>query len=104
MDILAIWILIGGFVGGLVQIILASCADEELSFETAFYYASTFYENNKDNLNSAGLIIVIVGMSLLLLPGYVLIFIAICLHKVSFKLWEAYKYVFRKKERREEEE
>ena len=73
----------------------ASC-DDELSFKTAFYYAKVFYENNEDKLNSAGLTIVIVVMSLLLLPGYVLIFFIVCLDKVFCKLWKAYKHVFRK--------
>ena len=95
MEILALWILIGGFIGGFVQILFAF-DDDELSFKTAFYYATVFYENNEDKLNSAGLTIVIVIMSLLLLPGYVLIFFIACLDKVFCKLWEVYKYVFRK--------
>ena len=70
--------------------------DDELSFKTAFWYATVFYENNEDRLNSAGLTIIIVAMSLLLLPGYVLIFFVTCLYRVFCKLWEAYKYIFRK--------
>jgi len=70
--------------------------DDELSLKTAFWYTTVFYENNEDRLNSAGLTIVIVAMSLLLLPGYVLIFFVACLRKVFCKLWETYKYVFRK--------
>lgn len=97
MGILAFWVIFGGFVGGFLQIMIASCDDNELSFKTAFWYATTFYENNKDQLNSVGLTIVIVTMSLLLLPGYVLIFFITCLNKVFCKLWETYKYVFRKK-------
>ena len=96
MEILALWILIGGLIGGFVQMLFASSNGDELSFKTAFYYAMVFYENNEDKLNSAGLTIVIVVMSLLLLPGYVLIFFTMCLYKVFCKLWEAYKYVFRK--------
>ena len=96
IEILAFWILIGGFIGGFLQMMFASCDDNELSFKTAFWYAMVFYENNEDRLNSAGLTIVIVAMSLLLLPGYVLIFFIVCLYKVFYKLWEAYKYVFRK--------
>lgn len=75
---------------------------DEPSFKTAFWYAMMFYENNEDKLNSAGLTIVIVAMSLLLLPGYVLIFFIVCLSKVLYKLWEAYKYVFRKPVKRDE--
>ena len=96
MGILAFWILLGGFVGGFLQIMIASCDGDELSFKTAFWYAAVFYENNEDKLNSAGLTIVIFVMSLLLLPGYVLIFFIACLCKVLHKLWKAYKYVFRK--------
>jgi len=96
MGILAFWILIGGFIGGILQMMFALCDDDELSFKTAFYYATVFYENNEDKLNSAGLTIVIVIMSLLLLPGYVLIFFIACLDKVFCKLWEVYKHVFRK--------
>ena len=77
----------------------ASCDDDKLSFKTAFYYAMAFYKNNEDRLNSAGLTIIIVVMSLTLLPGYVLIFFIACLDKVLHKLWEAYKYVFRKKQK-----
>jgi len=94
MEILAFWILIGGFIGGFLQMMFAF--GDDLSFKTAFYYATVFYENNEDKLNSAGLAIVIVVMSLLLLPGYVLIFFIACLDKVFCKLWEVYKHVFRK--------
>lgn len=96
MGILAFWILIGGFIGGFVQMMFALCDDDKLSFKTAFWYAMVFYENNEDRLNSAGLTIVIVEMSLLLLPGYVLIFFITCLYRAFCKLCEAYKYVFRK--------
>ena len=96
VDILAFWILIGGFIGGPLQVMLALFNDDELSFKTAFWYATEFYGNNEDKLNSAGLIIVIVAMSLLLLPGYVLIFFITCLYKAFCKSWEAYKHVFRK--------
>ena len=95
MEILAFWILIGGFIGGFLQMMFAF-GDDELSFKTAFYYAMVFYENNEDRLNSAGLTIIIVAMSLLLLPGYVLIFFIVCLDKMFCKLWEAYKHIFRK--------
>ncbi len=95
MEILALWIVIGGLIGGVFQMMFAFF-DDDLSFKTAFYYAMVFYENNKDKLNSAGLTIVIFVMSLLLLPGYVLIFFTMCLYEVFYKLWEAYKHVFRK--------
>ena len=96
MEILAYWILIGGFLGGFVQILLALSDDNELSFKAAFWYAKEFYKNNEDRLNSAGLTIIIVAMSLVLLPGYVLIFFITCLYKAFCKLWEVYKHVFRK--------
>ena len=97
MNILDFWIVIGVVAGGFFQILFALYDDDELSFKTAFWYAIVFYENNKDRLNSAGLIIVIAAMSLLLLPGYVSIFFITCLYKVFRKLWETYKYIFRKK-------
>ena len=103
IGILVFWILISGFIGGFLQIIFALCDDDELSFRTAFWYAIVFYENNEDRLNSAGLAIIIVVMSLLLLPGYVSIFFIVCLHRAFCKLWEAYKYIFRKKEKGEME-
>ena len=74
----------------------ASSNDDELSFKTAFWYATVFYENNEDKLTPAGLTIIIVAMSLLLLPGYVLIFFTMGFYKTLCKIWEAYKYVFRK--------
>lgn len=94
--ILPFWIFIGGFIGGFVQMMFALSEDDELSFKTAFWYVMVFYERNEDRLNSAGLTIIIIAMSLLLLPGYVLIFFVTCLYKALCKLWEAYKYVFRK--------
>ena len=100
MEILAFWILIGGLIGGLLQTMLALFNDyDELSFKMAFWYVTVFYENYKDRLNSAGLTIVIVAVSLLLLPGYVLIFFITCLYRAFCKLWEAYKYVFRKEQK-----
>ena len=99
IGILVFWILIGGFIGGFLQMMFALCDDDELSFKTAFWYAMVFYENNEDRLNSAGLAIIIVVMSLLLLPGYVSIFFITCLHRAFCKLWEAYKYIFRKNQK-----
>ena len=100
MTILAVWILIGGLIGGFVQIMFASCDGDELSFKTAFWYVMEFYKNNEDRLNSVGLTIIIVAMSIFLLPGYVLIFFIACLNKVLYKFWEVYKYAFRKNRRR----
>ena len=97
MIALVIWALIGGFIGGFLQIIIALCDYDELSFKTAFWFMITFYENNKDKLNFTGLTIVIVAMSLLLLPGSILVFFITCLYKALYKLWETYKYIFRKK-------
>ena len=94
--ILAFWILTGGLIGGFLQMMFASCYNDKLSFKTAFYYVFVFYKNNESKLNSAGLTIIIVAMSLLFLPGYVLIFFIAFLDKVFHKLWEAYKYIFRK--------
>lgn len=100
MNILDFWIVIGVVAGGFFQMLFALCDDDELSFKTAFWYAMVFYESNKDRLNSAGLIIVIAVMSLLLLPGYVSIFFIACLYKVLRKLWEVYKYIFRKEKKK----
>ena len=99
VSILVLWILIGGFIGGFVQMMCAFNDYDEMSFKIAFWYVTVFYKNNKDRLNSAGLAIVIVVMSLLLLPGYVLIFFITCLHRAFCKLWEAYKYIFRKEQK-----
>lgn len=99
MNILDFWIIIGVFVGGFFQIMFALWNDDKLSFKTPFWYVMTFYENNKDKLNSIGLIIIIVAISLLLLPGYISIFIIMCLYKAFCELWEIYKYVFRKKKK-----
>lgn len=96
MGILAIWLIFGGFIGGFLQMVFALSDGDELSFKTAFWCATVFYENNEDRLNAAGLTIIIVAISLLLLPGSVLIFFITCLRKVFYKLWEAYKYIFRK--------
>lgn len=93
---LVFWLLVGGFIGGFLQIMLSFAEENELSFKTAFWFATMFYENNVDRLNSAGLIIIIVTMSLLLLPGSVLVLFIACLDQVLCKLWQVYKYVFRK--------
>lgn len=104
MAILVFWILFGGFIGGFLQMMFALCDDDDVpSFRTAFWYTTKSYENNEDNLNPAGLTIIIVVMSLILLPGYVLIFFVTCLRKVFCKLWEAYKYVFRKNKSNKED-
>lgn len=96
IGILVCWALIGGFAGGFLQMIFACAEENELSFKMAFWFAIMFYESNKDRLNAAGLTIVIIVMSLFLLPGSVLILFIMCLCKACHKLWEVYKYVFRK--------
>ena len=101
MRILVVWLLFGGFIGSFMQIMCAFCDNDDLSFKTAFWYATKFYENNEDKLNPAGLTIIIVAMSLLLLLGYVLIFFITCLYKAFGKLWEAYKHIFRKNRKNE---
>lgn len=41
LEILAFWILIGGFIiGGFVQILFALSDNDELTFKTAFWYAT----------------------------------------------------------------
>lgn len=97
-SLLAFWILIGGFVGCFCQMLYASAWDEELSFETAFWFAKMFYINNEDHLNLAGLIIVIVILQLLILPGSILTVFIVSLQKILCKLWDGYKHIFRKRE------
>ena len=94
--LLTLWLLLGGFIGGFIQTMLSFAEENELSLKTAFYFATVFYENNVDRLNYAGLTIIIVAMSLLLLPGSVLVLFIACLYQVLCKLWQVYKYVFRK--------
>lgn len=97
-NLLAFWILIGGFVGCTCQMLFASAEDEELSFETAFWFAKMFYINNEDYLNRAGLIIVIIILQLLILPGSILTVFIVFLQKILCKLWDGYKHIFRKRE------
>lgn len=99
MNILLIgWLLLGGFFGGFIQMIIASAEDDEVGFNTAFWYAQTFYENNCEQLNCAGLIIGVTFISIIVLPGSILIIVLSAIQNLVNKLWSLYKRMFRKKE------
>lgn len=93
------WLLIGSFFGGFVQTMIASAEDGEVGFNSAFWYAQTFYENNCEQLNRAGLIIGITFISILVLPGSILIIGISAFMKLMEKLWGLYKYIFKQKEK-----
>lgn len=100
MNILLIgWLLLGGFFGGFIQMMIASTEDDEVGLNTAFWYAQTFYENNCEQINRAGLIIGITFISILVLPGSILIIGISAFMKLMEKLWGLYKYIFKQKEK-----
>ena len=92
------WLLIGGFLGGFIQMMLAFIEfdEDELDYDMAFWFAVTFYQNNYEQLNRAGLIIGIMFISIIVLPGSVLIIVVTTIQKLINNLWCLYKRVFRK--------
>jgi len=100
VDLLVGWLLLGGIFGGLIQMLIASAEDDEVGFNAAFWYAQTFYENNCEQLNRAGLIIGVTFISIIVLPGSVLIIALAVIQKLINILWNLYKCVFRKAEGR----
>ena len=96
IDLLIGWLLIGGFLGGFIQMISAFTEYDELDYDIAIWFAATFYENNCEQLNSAGLIIGVTVISIVVLPGSVLIIALSALQKIINKLWSLYKRAFRK--------
>ena len=91
------WMLLGGFVGGAIQLIYAWTEIDVLSFNAAFWFARTFYENNCNQLNRAGLIIGIAFISILVLPGSILIIAVSSFIKLLNMLWSLFKYVFKRR-------
>lgn len=91
------WLIIGGFLGGFAQVVFAFTEFEELDYDIAFWFARIFYLNNCEQLNRAGLIIGITFISIVVLPGSILIIILSAIQKLINKLWDLYKHVFRRK-------
>ena len=90
------WLIVGGLFGSLIQMMLAYTEIDELDYDMAFWFAITFYENNCEQLNRAGLIIGVTFISIIVLPGSILIIVLSAIQKLVNKLWSLYKHVFRK--------
>ena len=97
IHLIVAWTILGGLFGGLVQIMFAMQDTDELSFNTAFWFATHFYETYSDQINRAGIIVAIVFISVLILPGSLLIIVFATLSKLFSIFWEAFKFVFRKR-------
>lgn len=97
INLLAAWVVIGGLFGGIVQIMFAMQGTDDLSYNTAFWFVTHFYETYSDQINRAGIIVAIVFISVLIFPGTLLILLLVTLDKLFSALWEAFKFVFRKR-------
>lgn len=97
IHLLVAWVLLGGLFGGIVQIIFSMQDTDEISYNTAFWYVTHFYETYSDQINRAGIIVAIVFISVLILPGSLLIIALVTLSKLFSAFWEAFKFVFRKR-------
>ena len=97
IHVIAAWVLLGGLFGGIVQIIFAMQGTDELSYDTAFWFAAHFYETYSDQINRIGIIVAIVFISVLILPGSLLIIAFVTLSKLFSAFWKAFKFVFRKR-------
>lgn len=102
-NLILAWVLLGGFLGGVIQIIFATYESmmDEISFSCAFYFATCFYNNYKDELNTAGLILAIACIVIVTLPGSVLILLLLSLKELLVAIWKVFKLIFRKKESKE---
>lgn len=97
IHVIAAWVLLGGLFGGIVQIIFAMQDTDEISYNTAFWFVTHFYETYSDQINRVGIIVAIVFISVLVLPGTLLILILVTLGKLFSAFWEAFKFAFRKR-------
>lgn len=95
--VIAAWVLLGGLFGGIVQIIFTMQDTDEISYNTAFWFVAHFYETYRDQINRTGIIVAIVFISVLILPGSLLIIALVTLSKLFSAFWEAFKFVFRKR-------
>ena len=95
--VITVWILLGGLFGGLVQIVFDMQDTDEFSYNTAFWFVTHFYETYSDQINSAGIIVAIVFISVLILPGSLLIIALVTLSKLFSAFWKAFKFAFRKR-------
>ena len=97
IHVIAAWVLLGGLFGGIVQIIFAMQDTDEISYNTAFWFAAHFYETYSDQINRVGIIVAIVFISVLILPGSLLIIALVTLSKLFSAFWKAFKFVFRER-------
>ena len=90
------WLLVGGFIGGIVQLIMADYRNEIL-VKDAFYYVEHFYKTYSDKINCIGLIIAILFILAFTLPGSVLIVLIFAFCWILSALWELFKFIFKKR-------
>ena len=95
--VLFAWVFLGGLIGGFIQYILAMYNKDELSLSDAFYFSTSLHETYSDEINCAGLIIAIAFITVLTLPGSVLIVAIFMLKKLILAIWDSYKYIFKKR-------
>lgn len=105
-NVILAWVFLGNFLGGIIQIIFATSESmmDEISFSCAFYFTTYFYNNYKDELNTAGLVLAIACIVIATLPGSVLILLFLSLKELLVAIWQLFKFIFRKKENKDEAE
>lgn len=106
MNLLGLWICIGGLFGGIIQLIVASQDyyedDDIFQIRNAFWFAIHFYERHEGELNRAGMIIAIAFILITTLPGTVLVVLLCCGRYLLLSVWKLFKYLFRKRNRGKE--
>lgn len=97
--IVVIWALVGGIFGGLVQMMFASQDRtwNNIEFGDAFWFVRNFWFMHEDQLNRAGLIIGSIFITILVLPGSLLLIAMSVLFRVFEQLFRLFKYIFRKR-------
>lgn len=113
ITVLFIWLLFGGFFGGFVQMLCHGfdnysddyCFSDFAAFyfSAAHYFASEFYDKYCESMNRTGLIIAITSITIAMLPGSIVLLAMCLLMWIIYKLWTFYKFVFRRKEKGEQE-
>ena len=97
-ELLGIWLVSGVIFGGFVQFMFSYIDTDSLTPLAAFWVAIEFYDAYHDQINGLGLIIGIAFISIAVLPGSILILFISAIIWILLKMWDAFKFVFRRKE------
>ena len=100
--ILIAWIAIGGFIGGIIQIIYSMTDTDDISFYNAFWFAIDFYETYHDQINCVGMTLAIIIISVFVLPGSLAIVFLVMFGKLLSCFWRGFMYIFKKRNIKQE--